>query len=889
MEEAMNNDLIQNDKLLKILLNYYNWEKEKENLLFNKEKNIHENKEKYYLIDKKVIDNFKNCINYENLKKKIEIEKLENNSVKIEEIIKKYIQKEKFKINDFDLVKFDSNSFIKKNNIINSLLSCKDCNFEIINEEVKNSLFVSKELIYDIHRKDIQDKLIFETSDGFNNLFILIFPFGDDYIGKLFFILKSNDINNEYLEKKFEEKNESEILKSYNIDLNYIKENEYKGYEACLNSETDKYNYTIIASKIKFIKYSFDPNNKTQIILTNNYNYENKKEEIELFFNCLKQSNEKFNSALKSSSIRNNYSPCKIIDKNWMEDFINMQNISVHKNDEFKKLIRNFKMVTQDNIEKGEFFIIDENCFVCLFPLIYKLEKNKDNFSNYQIYLNKNNKGAIIIKENIYIFQTQNDVNKRYNYEKIQNVNKYKYLYEMEVNSHYELTDEKWNELKNSNKKEVNFGGKLNENKKTCDIISDDSKEINILLDSLQKREKELNVIKENLKKKELELNKKLKEINDNKKVILNKNLPTLGLQNLGATCYMNAVLQCIAHFHEVSEEILTWYKYSNDENKKNKRLSYAFAEVLDNLYIKHQNQNQNINIYNYNSLKNDYAPSYFKRIVGELNPLFKGIQANDSKDMMNFIIEKIHEELNPLREISRINNNSNYIIDQTNELITFNNFKNEFINNYHSVLSDYLYGLQKTVTLCCNCSTMIFNFQTYNFLIFPLLDVKNFVVLNNCNNPFFNMQNYVLTLNDCFKYYQKIEFFTGVNQIFCNKCKCLQNANYCNMLYNVPTILCIVLNRGKDNKDFLENIMFGTQLDLSEFIQDKNDLGFYYLIGVVVHVGDSSMSGHFFAYCRSHFKSPWYKYNDSIVSLSNENEIYSVGKPYILFYHKYQ
>ena len=66
----MNNDLIQNDKLLKILLNYYNWEKEKENLLFNKEENIHENKEKYYLIDKKVIDHFKNCINYENLKKK---------------------------------------------------------------------------------------------------------------------------------------------------------------------------------------------------------------------------------------------------------------------------------------------------------------------------------------------------------------------------------------------------------------------------------------------------------------------------------------------------------------------------------------------------------------------------------------------------------------------------------------------------------------------------------------------------------------------------------------------------------------------------------------------------------------------------------------------------
>ena len=176
--------------------------------------------------------------------------------------------------------------------------------------------------------------------------------------------------------------------------------------------------------------------------------------------------------------------------------------------------------------------------------------------------------------------------------------------------------------------------------------------------------------------------------------------------------------------------------------------------------------------------------------------------------------------------------------------------------------------------------------FKTYAF---PLLDVKNYIIYNNYQNPFFNNQNYVLNLIDCFKYYQKIDFFTGENQIFCNKCQAMQNANYCTLLYSVPTILCIVLNRGKNNMDFQENINFGTQLDLSNFVQDKSDIALYYLIGVVVHVGDSSMNGHFFAYCRAHFKSPWYKYNDSIVSQSNENDIYSVGTPYILFYHKYQ
>ena len=600
---------------------------------------------------------------------------------------------------------------------------------------------------------------------------------------------------------------------------------------------------------------------------------------------CLDLSNAKYNKALKLQEIRSNYTPCKIINKKWMEDFINLDK-EKNKNKKFKELIQNFKKVSQEDIENNEFYIIDENCFVSLFPLIGQLEQHKDKYLDYQIYLNKSNKGAIIIKEDIYIFQTKNDINKRYSYEKIQNVNKYKYLYDMAINPDYELTEEKWKELKNFNKKNENSKNKLNEEKRSFPIISEE--EINRLLDSLNKKEKELSQIKENLMKKEIELNKKITEINNNKKVILNKKLPTIGLQNLGATCYMNAVLQCIAHFHEISEEILTWYKYSNDPNKKNKKLSYEFAEVLNNLYIEHLNQNQNNNIYNYKSNNKSYAPSKFKQIVGELNPLFRGIQANDSKDIMNFIIEKMHDELNALRP-NNIKNKDEYIQDQTNLLQTFNFFKTEFAINHHSVLSDYLYGVQKSITLCCNCNTMIYNFQAYNFLIFPLLDVKNFIYMNNFQNPFFIMQNYVLNLIDCFKYFQKIDVFTGPNQIYCNRCRCLRNANYCTLLYNVPTILCIVLNRGKDNKDFLENINFGSQLDLTDFLQDKNDFGLYYLIGVVVHVGDSSMSGHFFAYCRSHFTSPWYKYNDSIVTLSNEKEIYSVGKPYILFYHKYQ
>ena len=44
---------------------------------------------------------------------------------------------------------------------------------------------------------------------------------------------------------------------------------------------------------------------------------------------------------------------------------------------------------------------------------------------------------------------------------------------------------------------------------------------------------------------------------------------------------------------------------------------------------------------------KNYYAPNGFKDIISEMNPLFQGIAANDSKDLIIFLYENIHREIN--------------------------------------------------------------------------------------------------------------------------------------------------------------------------------------------------------------------------------------------------
>ena len=69
------------------------------------------------------------------------------------------------------------------------------------------------------------------------------------------------------------------------------------------------------------------------------------------------------------------------------------------------------------------------------------------------------------------------------------------------------------------------------------------------------------------------------------------------------------------------------------------------------------------------------------------MNPLFEGIAANDSKDLVNFIILTLHEELNKAKNIE--NEPNNIFIDQRNQQLIFNNFKESFKAKNKSIISD--------------------------------------------------------------------------------------------------------------------------------------------------------------------------------------------------------
>ena len=112
-------------------------------------------------------------------------------------------------------------------------------------------------------------------------------------------------------------------------------------------------------------------------------------------------------------------------------------------------------------------------------------------------------------------------------------------------------------------------------------------------------------------------------------KLFLISETSTIGLQNIGATCYMNATLQCLAHIQKLALYFLdSNTKMKITSNRNIYELSYAFLTVIENLW---KNKND----------KKYYEPYEFKEVISRMNPLFAGIQANDSKGLIIFCWKK--------------------------------------------------------------------------------------------------------------------------------------------------------------------------------------------------------------------------------------------------------
>ncbi|XP_017297008.1 ubiquitin carboxyl-terminal hydrolase 8 [Kryptolebias marmoratus] len=329
------------------------------------------------------------------------------------------------------------------------------------------------------------------------------------------------------------------------------------------------------------------------------------------------------------------------------------------------------------------------------------------------------------------------------------------------------------------------------------------------------------------------------------------------GLRNLGNTCYMNSILQCLCNTPGMSDYFNNNY-YLEDINRSNilghkGEVAEEFAVIIQSLWAGQ---------YKY------ISPRDFKNTIGKINEQFAGYDQQDSQELLLFLMDGLHEDLNKADNRKRYKEEENdHLNDQTAADVAWN--KHKLLNE--SIIVALFQGQFKSTVQCLTCHCKSRTFETFMYLSLPLASTSK------------------CSLQDCLRLFSKEEKLTDNNKVFCRHCKAHRDSTKKLEIWKVPPILLVHLKRfsyeGRWKQKLQTSVDFPLDsLDLSQYvIGPKQNLKRYNLYGLSNHYGGLD-GGHYTAYCKNAQKQRWYKFDDHEVTEISSSSVKS-SAAYILFY----
>ena len=339
------------------------------------------------------------------------------------------------------------------------------------------------------------------------------------------------------------------------------------------------------------------------------------------------------------------------------------------------------------------------------------------------------------------------------------------------------------------------------------------------------------------------------------------------GLMNQGQSHYINAVIQTLSNIKELTNKLLLNYA---DFDINNQPLCVSYSNLL---YMIFHYKETSIN------------PDLYCKICVKLNPIFdkKNEKEVDARDYLLFMINTMHKELLP--ESKENNNNDNNFLQQEKDSMNEDKMLIDCVEKYslnNTNISDLFYNINRFVIKCNECNLCKYDFQTFNILTFSLEELENYKKQNLKSS-----NNIVLNLYDAFLYAKQERKLEGEESIYCNKCKKITSGVHKNDIYALPKILTIVLDRGKNNKEFKGKFSLDEELDFrnKDILISKDSFKLFYLSGIISYIGNDEIK-NYFAYCRNDKDQNFFCYNDTSVKEIDIKNAMVNGTPFILFYH---
>ncbi|XP_019571863.1 ubiquitin carboxyl-terminal hydrolase 2 isoform X2 [Rhinolophus sinicus] len=329
------------------------------------------------------------------------------------------------------------------------------------------------------------------------------------------------------------------------------------------------------------------------------------------------------------------------------------------------------------------------------------------------------------------------------------------------------------------------------------------------------------------------------------------------GLRNLGNTCFMNSILQCLSNTRELRDYCLQrlYMRDLSHSSSAHTALMEEFAKLIQTIWT---------------SSPNDVvSPSEFKTQIQRYAPRFVGYNQQDAQEFLRFLLDGLHNEVNrvTVRPKSTPENLDHLPDDEKGRQMW-----RKYLEQEDSRIGDLFVGQLKSSLTCTDCGYCSTVFDPFWDLSLPIAK-----------------RGYPeVTLMDCMRLFTKEDVLDGDEKPTCCRCRARKRCIKKFSIQRFPKILVLHLKRFSESRIRTSKLTTFVNfplrdLDLREFASESTNHAVYNLYAVSNHSG-TTMGGHYTAYCRSPVTGEWHTFNDSSVTPMSSSQV-RTSDAYLLFY----